>query len=61
VRIARGLGKLTVAEFVEHEETVKVLTRLGVDYGQGYHLGRPAPLQQHLAVIESNTTANQAN
>jgi diguanylate cyclase (GGDEF)-like protein len=61
VQIARGLGKLTVAEFVEHEETVEVLTRLGVDYGQGYHLGRPAPLQQHLAVTESHDTISQAS
>lgn len=60
VGIARGLGKLTIAEFVEHEETVEVLTRLGVDYGQGYYLGRPAPLHQHLAVTESDATAAYA-
>jgi diguanylate cyclase (GGDEF)-like protein/PAS domain S-box-containing protein len=49
VQIARGMGKRTIAEFVDRHETVDVLTRLGVDYGQGFHLGRPAPLAEHLA------------
>jgi diguanylate cyclase (GGDEF)-like protein/PAS domain S-box-containing protein len=44
VGIARGLGKQTIAEFVEDEPTARLLTRLGVDYGQGYHHGRPAPI-----------------
>jgi diguanylate cyclase (GGDEF)-like protein/PAS domain S-box-containing protein len=44
VQIARGMGKQTIAEFVADQETVAVLTRLGVDYGQGYFLGRPEPL-----------------
>jgi diguanylate cyclase (GGDEF)-like protein/PAS domain S-box-containing protein len=42
VQIAKGLGKLTIAEFVGDAETVGLLRRFGVDYGQGYHLGRPA-------------------
>jgi diguanylate cyclase (GGDEF)-like protein/PAS domain S-box-containing protein len=49
VQIARGMGKYTIAEFVGDEETVEVLTGLGVDYGQGYFLGRPEPLADHLA------------
>ena len=44
VSAARGIGKKTVAEFVGDEETMKLLRELGVDYGQGYHLGRPAPM-----------------
>jgi len=39
--IAHVLGKETVAEFVESEEAFQWLVQLGVDYGQGYHLGRP--------------------
>jgi len=49
VQIARGMGKYTIAEFVGDRETVEVLTELGVDYGQGYFLGRPEPLVDHLA------------
>jgi diguanylate cyclase (GGDEF)-like protein/PAS domain S-box-containing protein len=48
VDIARGLGTQTVAEFVGDDETVELLRQLGVDYGQGYHLGRPAPVQELL-------------
>lgn len=39
--IAHALGKRTVAEFVENEESFVLLRQFGVDYGQGYHLGRP--------------------
>jgi EAL domain-containing protein (putative c-di-GMP-specific phosphodiesterase class I) len=30
---------------VEDEETLAKLVTLGVDYAQGYHLGRPAPIK----------------
>lgn len=46
VHMARGLGARTVAEFVSDERTVELLTEMGVDYGQGYHLGRPAPVAE---------------
>ena len=42
--IANGLGRQTVAEFVPDDATIALLLRHGVDLGQGYHLGRPAPL-----------------
>ena len=48
VQIARGMRKQTIAEFANDRETLEVLTRLGVDYGQGFYLGRPAPLTEHL-------------
>lgn len=41
--VARGLGKTTVAEFVEDQETLDLLKRLGIDAAQGYHLGKPSP------------------
>jgi len=39
--IAHALGKKTVAEFVENEASFQLLAQFGVDYAQGYHLGRP--------------------
>jgi diguanylate cyclase (GGDEF)-like protein/PAS domain S-box-containing protein len=48
VDIARGLGKKTVAEMVEDQQTVELLREMGVDYAQGFHLGRPAPLAKWL-------------
>jgi diguanylate cyclase (GGDEF)-like protein/PAS domain S-box-containing protein len=39
--IAHEMEKQTVAEFVEDETVMSVLRELGVDYGQGYYLGKP--------------------
>jgi PAS domain S-box-containing protein/diguanylate cyclase (GGDEF)-like protein len=41
--VARALGKKTVAEWVETAAVAEVLRGLGVDCGQGYFFGRPAP------------------
>src|SRR6266480_551126 len=43
VSIARGLGKQTIAEFVEDGRTAAFLERQGVDHLQGYWIGRPGP------------------
>lgn len=45
VEIARGLGMSTIAEFVGDEPTVRLIRECGVDYGQGFYLGKPAPLE----------------
>ncbi|MFW1676897.1 EAL domain-containing protein [Pontibacter sp. JAM-7] len=44
--VAHALGKQTVAEFVEDAETLKLLGEIGVDYAQGYFLGRPQPIEE---------------
>lgn len=44
VDVARGLGLQTIAEFVEDAETLELLRGFGVDYAQGFHVGRPAPV-----------------
>ena len=41
VGMARGLGKRTIAEFVGDDATLSMLRTLGVDFAQGYHVGRP--------------------
>jgi diguanylate cyclase (GGDEF)-like protein len=43
--MAKGMGKRTVAEFVEDEATLQLLRGYGVDYAQGYHVGRPGPVE----------------
>jgi PAS domain S-box-containing protein len=45
VHLARGFKLKTVAEGVEDAETLEVLRELGVDCAQGYHIGRPEPLE----------------
>ncbi len=37
-----GFGKQVVAEFVEDGETLDMLQGYGVDYAQGYYIGRPS-------------------
>ncbi len=41
---AQEIGARVVAEGIENAREQTVLRRLGIRYGQGYHLGRPAPL-----------------
>jgi Amt family ammonium transporter len=41
--IAHLLGKRTVAEHVNSERIRQLLDEIGIDYGQGYYLGRPEP------------------
>ncbi|UYG04357.1 bifunctional diguanylate cyclase/phosphodiesterase [Halomonas sp. LR3S48] len=43
VTLAQSLGVSTIAEFIEDEEVLEVVKGLGIDFGQGYHLGRPGP------------------
>src|SRR4051794_15615387 len=49
VQIARGLGKTTIAEFVQDDVTAQMLREYGVDMAQGYHLGRPVAVDEALA------------
>ena len=44
VEVCAGLGIKTVAEFVGDQATMDIVRELGVDFAQGYHLGRPQPV-----------------
>lgn len=43
VDVAKGLGRKTIAEFVESHAVLTLLRSYGVDFAQGYYIGRPAP------------------
>lgn len=43
VEISRVYGMKVIAEWVEDPETMALLAEMGVEYGQGYHFGKPAP------------------
>jgi PAS domain S-box-containing protein len=45
VGLAQDFGYQTIAEGVEDAETMGLLKDYGVDYAQGFHLGRPAPIE----------------
>jgi EAL domain-containing protein (putative c-di-GMP-specific phosphodiesterase class I) len=44
VGVARGMGRQTIAEFVGDEPTLELLRSYGVDYAQGFEVGRPRPV-----------------
>ncbi|HKG63690.1 MAG TPA: EAL domain-containing protein, partial [Solirubrobacteraceae bacterium] len=45
VALARAADRRTIAEFVRDQETLELLGELGVDLAQGFHVGRPRPLE----------------
>jgi diguanylate cyclase (GGDEF)-like protein/PAS domain S-box-containing protein len=56
VTLAKGLGKRTIAEFVGDQDTLEYLAARGVDYAQGFHVGRPVPLEQAIQQHSTNTS-----
>jgi len=46
------MGKSTVAEFVENDAILDAVREIGVDYAQGYGVGRPEPFE--MADIETD-------
>ena len=42
--IGQIMGKATIAEFVESATVFALLREIGVDYAQGYEIGKPQPL-----------------
>ena len=49
--IAHTFGKKTIAEYVEDQETLLLLSQYKIDYAQGYYIGKPAPLSNMLEKI----------
>ena len=45
VRTARVAGRRTVAEFVADEDGLQMLREWGIDYAQGFFLGKPVPVE----------------
>jgi len=43
-KVGNAMGIKTIAEFVGDEETLQILKEMGVDYAQGFYIGKPTPL-----------------
>jgi diguanylate cyclase (GGDEF)-like protein len=59
-QVAKVMGLVTVAEYVESEKTRKLISEIGVDFAQGQVIGRPVPLEEvldQLTVRVSESTA----
>jgi len=52
IDIAHCLNIKTVAEFVENQETLDLLRSYGVDYGQGFYIGRPAGRLGNVQIVK---------
>ncbi|MCH9694090.1 MAG: EAL domain-containing protein [Gammaproteobacteria bacterium] len=59
-QIAHTMKLSTVAEFVGDEETVDLLTHIGVDYVQGYYIGKPVPVQEIIEQLLAVSSAASA-
>ena len=57
VEAVHGYGKLAVAEYVENEAVLRQVVALGIDFGQGYHFGRPQPAEDALKDFQSRPQA----
>jgi EAL domain-containing protein (putative c-di-GMP-specific phosphodiesterase class I) len=45
IELAQAFGKKTVAEYVENEDVLTILKEFGIDYAQGYHIGKPKAME----------------
>ncbi|MCZ6888739.1 MAG: EAL domain-containing protein [Gammaproteobacteria bacterium] len=55
--IARLMGKSTMAEFVGDAATLDVVRDIGIDYAQGFHIGKPGPIPEQMSVESGNTAS----
>ena len=46
--IGHFMGKKTIAEFVEDDEVLEILREIGVDFAQGYGIGKKIPITELL-------------
>jgi diguanylate cyclase (GGDEF)-like protein len=60
-QLARSMGITTVAEHVETPQIGERVASLGVDYGQGFAIGRPIPFTDLLAELPLPATVGAAD
>ncbi len=56
IQMAHGLGLDVVAEGIENENIWNRLRQMGCDYGQGYWIAKPMPVNELLLWIDSHHT-----
>jgi diguanylate cyclase (GGDEF)-like protein len=59
--IAEAMKIKTIAEFVEDAETMKLLKKMGVDYGQGFYLSSPMPIENALGNLRQLSLLDQTS
>jgi len=59
-QIGRTMQLIMVAEFVGDDETRQALSEIGIDYVQGFHIGKPVPVEKILDCLENRAKAESA-
>ena len=59
ITVAHSLGKKTVAEYVEDAETLSILKNYGIDFVQGYFLGKPSTELTTKLLISPSPVSNK--
>lgn len=60
IDLAHRLGAVAVAEGIEDQATLNLLSKLGCDVGQGYHLGKPQLFFEILASLNETPSSRTA-
>lgn len=47
-QVGHVMGLRTIAEYIESESLLTIAKEIGVDYAQGYAIGRPTPITEYL-------------
>lgn len=58
--LGHTLGLDVLAEGIEHEQSLRTLNSLNVEYGQGYYFARPLGIEQLTDVLRSQEQTNAA-
>jgi EAL domain-containing protein (putative c-di-GMP-specific phosphodiesterase class I) len=53
VTFGADIGATVIAEGIETSDQLEILTELGIDYGQGFFLGRPGTVEDLVALIRA--------
>ncbi|MFA0678792.1 EAL domain-containing protein, partial [Vibrio sp. 10N.222.51.A6] len=66
LQLSRTLGMQVIVEGVEYESQLKILSKLGVDYIQGFYFYKPMPISLAISLIkqqdfESDKVEKQTN
>ena len=58
--VARAAGMQTVAEYVNSAATLELLAKYGIDYAQGYFIGKPSAAPEPARVVPVIKRASRA-
>lgn len=59
--IGHAIGLKTIAEFVADQDVLNALSELDVDYAQGFHCGKPMPLDDYFALLACSSQTRKCS